>query len=187
MGYSLIHRQTQLNKIFKYMSEGQSLRKACSQEDVQTTTKSFLEWLASSQDFSIQYARAIEERGLFLFEECLTISDAKDQDMYFIDKNGNERIDNGKVTWLRDQVNTRKWFLSKLLPKKYADKLLLDTTTDGGKAQGFDLSIFQPDTLSLMARDAKIAEDRRKTLTAAAISSGDTEEVQDITHTEEAK
>ncbi len=55
-------------------------------------------------------------------DEIVDISDDGRNDTY-IDDNGNERTDNERVARSRLRVDTRKWMLSKMLPKVYGDKL----------------------------------------------------------------
>jgi hypothetical protein len=81
-------------------------------------------WLSKHPDFSEQYARAQSDRAAFLAEEILEISDDSTGD--FIDL-GEGKIAPNAVSVSRDKlkVDTRKWLMSKMAPKKYGDKLEL--------------------------------------------------------------
>ncbi|MBV5333021.1 terminase small subunit protein, partial [bacterium] len=72
--------------------------------------------------FSAQYTRAIQIRAIGWAEEIIEISDDGSQDTY-IDNNGNERTNNEVVARSRLRTDSRKWMLSKVLPKVYGDKL----------------------------------------------------------------
>jgi hypothetical protein len=43
-------------------------------------------------------------------------------------------VDAGWVAWQRNRVDTRKWLLSKLQPKKYGDKTTVDANLSGSVA-----------------------------------------------------
>lgn len=85
-------------------------------------------WLNdTTKDFSILYARAKKEQQEFLAEEIIDISDDSSGDILHTEKG---EIENKEfVSRSRLKVDTRKWLMSKLAPKKYGDKL--DVTTNG--------------------------------------------------------
>ena len=107
--------------IIEDISNGLSLRKACEKNDVKLRT--FRDYLANNEDKDAQYTRAREERSEKIFEEMFDIADEASRDE-----------DNPQaVSRARLQIDTRKWALSKMLPKKYGDKLDIDHTTKGEK------------------------------------------------------
>jgi hypothetical protein len=73
-------------------------------------------WIADNDDFRNQYAHACEERADYLAEEALVIAD--DQD-----------IDSGKIQRDKLRVDTRKWFVAKLHPKKYSERIQQEDIT----------------------------------------------------------
>lgn len=114
----------QASKVVEAVRSGKSLRKAC--EAIQLPHTTFLEWTKADGALADQYARARDEGLEVWAEEILEISD--------------ECKDPNKA---RVQVDARKWLLSKMLPKKYGDKLDLSSSegltinvikrTDAGK------------------------------------------------------
>jgi hypothetical protein len=90
-------------------------------------------WLQENPAFRDQYARAKEVMVEIMAEETFEIADDKSGDHY-TDEFGATRTDNGVIQRARLQVDTRKWFVSKLLPKKYGDKLIAEHSGPGGKA-----------------------------------------------------
>ena len=77
-----------------------------------------------SERFSEQYAKACEARTQYLADELLDIADA-----------------DGDVQRDRLRVDTRKWILSKLVPKKYGTKVTAEITgADGGPVKTEELS-----------------------------------------------
>lgn len=79
-----------------------------------------------------RYARACEDRADLIADEILTISDNTGGDIITL-PDGREVVDNAVIQRDRLRVDSRKWLLSKLQPKKYGDKI--DVTSDGEKIQ----------------------------------------------------
>jgi len=78
------------------------------------------EWLNADSLFVEQYARA-RDKGLdAMAEELLEIADEP------VGSTDNGATDNGAVARNRLRVDARKWYLSKLAPKRYGDRLELD-------------------------------------------------------------
>ena len=72
-------------------------------------------WRLIHPDFSAQYARAKLAQADVLAEDCLHIADHSTSETYMVD---------------RLRIDTRKWLASKLLPKQYGDKGLLEQKTE---------------------------------------------------------
>lgn len=100
------------------MDNGLSLRKSCIAAGVPLST--FLMWCDQDSALAVQYARTREDMIQAMFEDLITISDAP------VGTTDNGSTDSGAVAKQRLQVDTRKWALSKLAPKKYGDKLDID-------------------------------------------------------------
>lgn len=92
------------------IAEGASLRTAC--KDLGFKAPTFLDWVKADKNLAEQYAHARELQAEHYAEQIIEIADTT--------------LDPVKG---RLQVDARKWIASKLLPKKYGDKL--DLTTDG--------------------------------------------------------
>jgi hypothetical protein len=109
----------QLNDVFDLMSSGQvkSLGKACNRIGVNITT--VMKWIDQDSTGTLhqQYTRARDQMHDVMADEILAIADSPAP----LDASG--RVDNGMVQLMRLQIDTRKWLLSKLAPKKYGDKL----------------------------------------------------------------
>lgn len=83
-------------------------------------------WLEKNTAFRELYARAREIGWSRLAEQIVELSDDSRGDVIIED--GETRVDHENVQRSRLMVDTRKWLLSKVLPKIYGDKLAL---TDG--------------------------------------------------------
>lgn len=91
-------------------------------------------WLKQQDGFSEQYARACEDRAHALAEEALEIADDPAGDVVVVD--GVEKVCNENVQRSRLRVDTRKWFASKLFPRRYGDKIAV-----GGDETGAPLVV----------------------------------------------
>lgn len=112
------------------IAQGLSARSVCSMDGMPALT-TFFRWLREKEDFRQQYAYACEERTEAMAEDILDIADDGSNDLMLIQK-GSEtyEVENKEVTnRSRLRVDTRKWLMSKMKPKKYGDKL--DVTSDG--------------------------------------------------------
>jgi hypothetical protein len=90
-----------------------------------------MDWLSDNKEFAEQYARAKEEQCEFMAEEILDISDDDSLDMAFTEE-GKQFVDKEHINRSRLRVDTRKWILSKLKPKKYGDKIGVEHSGDIG-------------------------------------------------------
>lgn len=98
-----------------------SLKTICSGNGMPGVTTVY-RWLRENEDFAKNYARAKTEQAELLVEEMLQIADDGINDTQTGE--GGEPITNTDVIQRSKlRVDTRKWLASKLLPKKYGDKL----------------------------------------------------------------
>lgn len=92
-------------------------------------------WLAdpTNDNFRQQYARACEERSEAFIEEILDIADDGHNDWmetYYPNGDAKGWEENGEaIQRSKLRVEARKWYASKMKPKKYGDKI--DVTSDG--------------------------------------------------------
>lgn len=108
--------------ICERLASGSSLRAICALDSMPSASSVFL-WLTKYPDFSENYAKAVEERASGLFDEMLDIADDVTPDA-------------AEVAKARLRVDTRKWALSRMNPKKYGDKVTNEHTgPDGGPVQ----------------------------------------------------
>jgi hypothetical protein len=104
------------------MRSGSSCYQACKAANVVHST--FLSWVDADPLLSDKYARA---RGALIEKmanDLMEIADAP------VGSTESGATDSGAVQKQRLQVDTRKWLLSKLAPKKYGDKLELSGDQD---------------------------------------------------------
>tara|TARA_R110000822_G_scaffold170213_1_gene310130 strand:- start:22753 stop:23142 length:390 start_codon:yes stop_codon:yes gene_type:complete len=104
--------QALADRICERLAAGETLRAVCGDKDM-PAHQTVLRWTKDVEGFSDQYARA-RETGYALMADQLT---------EIADNDGDPARD-------RLRVDTRKWLLSKALPKVYGDKL--QHTGEGG-------------------------------------------------------
>jgi hypothetical protein len=106
------------------ISFGEGLVKICKDEHIPSRS-TVMRWLLNNKEFQDKYAQAREAQADYLLEELLDIADDKSGDTYE-DAKGNIKVDHENINRSRLRVDTRKWVIAKLAPKKYGDKVALD-------------------------------------------------------------
>ncbi|ELY4740640.1 DNA packaging protein [Cronobacter sakazakii] len=111
------------------LAEGESLRSVCRDEGM-PSKQAVLRWLARNESFRAQYVRAKEEGAEAIAEELFDIADDGSNDwMEKLDKDGEAigyQLNGEHVQRSKLRIDTRKWYLSKIMPKKYGDRIQHD-------------------------------------------------------------
>jgi len=121
VGRPSIYSQELAMEICRQLAEGKSLRKICKAEEMPNAS-TVHSWVLSNDDFSKQYARAREMQAEHYLDEIIEIADDGSNDTY-AGEDGVERFNADVVQRSKLRVDTRKWVMSKLAPKKYSDKV----------------------------------------------------------------
>ena len=123
-GRPQIYTQGLADQVCAKLAEGISVRTVCLSDDMPCATTVF-KWLREIPEFAQQYARAKQESADAMFEELMDIADDGSNDWMESNKEGNQGYAfNGEALQRsRLRVDTRKWALSKIMPKKYGDKI----------------------------------------------------------------
>jgi hypothetical protein len=103
--------------VLEGMMSGLSAFKACQAAGVPQST--FTTWLLDDADLAERYTRAREALIEKMASDLMEIADTP------VGSTESGATDSGAVQKQRLQVDTRKWLLSKLAPKRYGDKLEL--------------------------------------------------------------
>jgi outer membrane lipoprotein-sorting protein len=109
MGRPTIYSEDLANKICDRIAFGRSLRSVCEDSDI-PNKMTVLRWLRDKPDFRAQYEISRKELIELEADRLLEIADNSDEDP--------QRS--------RLMVDARKWLLSKLVPKKYGDRIELE-------------------------------------------------------------
>lgn len=124
-------------RLCERIAGGESVRTISRDEDMPSMATVF-RWLAAHPEFREQYARAKEMQAEAFAEELMDIADDGSNDWMEI-HHGDDSEDVGwkvngeNIQRSRLRVDTRKWVASKLLAKKYGDKIQNEVSgPDGG-------------------------------------------------------
>lgn len=112
---------------------GESLREICRDDDMPDKS-TVMRWLAQHPEFRDQYACAREAQADYFAEEIIEISDDGTND-WMERKNSDGttyEVENREVlNRSRLRVDTRKWLMARMAPKKYGDKIEQNVQMDG--------------------------------------------------------
>jgi hypothetical protein len=132
------------NEICRRLATGESLRAICRSEGM-PNRDTVNEWVANDiKGFSVQYARA-RDKGLdMMADETLAIADDGENDWMASNDPDNPgyKFNGEHYQRSRLRVDTRKWYLSKLAPKRYGEKLTAEFTgKDGEPLAGITINL----------------------------------------------
>ena len=112
------------DEICRKLADGESLRSVCRSEGMPPESTVRLWALDDREGFAAQYTRAREIGYHSMADELLEIADDATND--WMERNGEEsegwQLNGEHVQRSRIRLDTRKWMLSKVLPKVYGDK-----------------------------------------------------------------
>jgi hypothetical protein len=83
-------------------------------------------WLNDDADLAAEYTRAREDLLELMASDLLDIADRP------VGSTESGTTDSGAVADKKVQIDTRKWLLSKLAPKRYGDRVGLELTGQNG-------------------------------------------------------
>ena len=108
------------DEICRRISLGESLI-SVTRDPAMPSERSVYDWLASRPQFSQKYTRAREAQAEHWADQMIEMTDS------LLPRDGRV-ADHAEVQAMRLAVDTRKWLLSKLLPKKYGDRVGLEAS-----------------------------------------------------------
>jgi hypothetical protein len=119
------------DQILQMMADGISSPKIAAQLKISEST--IYAWIIDDYEgFGQKYARAKHIVALRWADEISDIADHK-RDDYVMNEEGKMVLDMEAVARSRLRIDTRKWLLSKVLPKVYGEKVITEITgKDGG-------------------------------------------------------
>jgi hypothetical protein len=127
----------------------ESLRSIC-RDDEMPAMGTVMRWLAKYPDFRDQYARTREAQAEVQQEEILEISDNCTDDVQLLigsEDGGLGRINHSAIARAKLQIDTRKWLMSKMQPKKYGDKTVLSNDPENPLPSGNVTVAVTPDVI----------------------------------------
>jgi hypothetical protein len=136
-------------EVLEGMRNGLSTFKSCQVAGIANST--FHKWVGEDSLLRDNYAHAREDLIERMAQEVLELSDSE------VPETGDGKKDWQAIQKHKLQVDTRKWLLSKLAPKKYGDRLELAGDKENPlQVQTIDASKLSTDTLAqiMAAKDA---------------------------------
>jgi len=133
MAYSQEKKDECFDWIISEIESGKSLISTLNTNGMPSTSTFYI-WLETEVEKSKRYACACEVRELLILDEIISIADSQENDA--IETDSGIITNHNAINRNRLQIDSRKWMLGKLNPKKYGDKV--DTTNtniniDAGK------------------------------------------------------
>lgn len=135
------------------------LRAICSEPGM-PDLRSLLRWLDTEPRFRTQYARARALQAELIADDIVEIADDTAED-FKEDAHGKLRVDGEAIQRSKLRVDTRKWLVAKLLPKKYGDKAedaSASSVPEKGKEEGIQYRLTEERRAALMERRRQIIE-----------------------------
>lgn len=123
------------DEICGQLAGGRSLVEIC-RADTMPSEMTVYRWLRRDETFRAQYVQAREDQADHLADEILEIADDGRND--WMERNRGEdapsmAVDSEHIQRSRLRIDTRKWLMSKVAPKKYGDRLSQELSgPDGG-------------------------------------------------------
>lgn len=110
------------NKICGLIAEGNSVLQVTKMKGMPKTSAIY-DWLDKHPDFADKYARACGDRADGIFDDMLEIADHNSEDQY-ITEEGKELTNGEAIQRSKLRVDTRKWMLARMNPRKYSERLI---------------------------------------------------------------
>ena len=119
MAYKADEVENIFNQIIIEIIGGRSLKSILKDEGM-PSINTFYKWIEGCEIKMNHYARAMNIRADYLFEEIIEISDDSSNDT--IETDNGPVMNSEFVQRSRLKVDARKWVVSKMNPKKYGEK-----------------------------------------------------------------
>lgn len=129
MGRPSSYSESVASEICMRIAEGESLLAICKDDHLPSRT-TVHEWIVDNKNgFADMYARAKAACVDRMAEEIIEIANTPEIGVKTVSKaTGMETTEGDMVEHRRLKIDARKWYLSKVAPKKYGDKLDLNHT-----------------------------------------------------------
>jgi len=126
MGRPTKYRDSVANAICIRLMIGESLNKICQLDSYPKKTTVY-RWLIEKEDFREKYQRAREMQQEHYLDEIIEIADDSSQD--YVETEKGPTLDREHVQRSKLRIETRRWTMERLAPKKYGDKKAIDHTS----------------------------------------------------------
>lgn len=154
MAYTQEKKDECFDWIISEIESGKSLI-SCLNTNGMPSTSTFYIWLEQTDENGVKteeaeekskrYARACEVRELLMLDEIIEIADKQGEDIIHTDTG--DIVNHNVINRNRLQIDARKWYLSKVNPKKYGDKVQQEHSGEikGQHPHTIQIEITKPD------------------------------------------
>jgi|WetSurMetagenome_2_1015567.scaffolds.fasta_scaffold01362_12 hypothetical protein len=150
-GRPSIYTEALGDEICKRLADGESLNAICKDSHM-PDERAVRYWaLDLAHSFSPKYTRAREVQAMRWADELLDIADDNVGDVVSSD-DGVERVNHDHIARSRLRVDTRKWLLSKMLPKVFGEVMTNKHTGHDGGAVKVGVTVMTPSKFEEIAR-----------------------------------
>lgn len=109
-----------VDKLCDLIASGYSLRQI-GKIDGMPYKSTVMAWVRDKPEFQERYARAKRDQAEAFAEEIIDIADESTND--WMEREGKKVADKDAIARSRLRIDTRKWIMAKMLPKKYGDNI----------------------------------------------------------------
>jgi hypothetical protein len=160
------------DQICNRLMAGESLNQICKTEGFppESTVRTWV-YRETDPEFCANYARAREIQTERFADELIALADSKQGDIEIVvneDGSTYERVNREVIERNRLQIDTRKWVISKILPKKYGDKLNLEHSGTVNHTAN-PAEFLSTGTLEAIERELSISASNEPILNAEAV------------------
>ncbi len=143
VGRPTTYTEKQADEICDRLAGGESLRSIC--QDPMPPQSVVFQWLSKQEKFAENYTRARQFWAECEFERMMEIADTPQVGIKTktTDK-GVETIEGDMVDHRRLQVDTRKWALARMFPKKFSDSSRIAHTDPDGNVLKVEVTRVNP-------------------------------------------
>jgi len=135
VGQHILRTPENSERICDMIAEGCSLRQVA--QVIGLTEAAIRKWTKDDKEFGKHYTKAMVNRLEKMADELVELADA--------DCSGPDgKPDNALVQQRRLQVDTRKWILSKMLPRRFGDKIEISSDPDAPALTRIELVAVYP-------------------------------------------
>lgn len=121
-------------RLCELIAGGASLRSVCMHNGMPRAPSIILDWRADHPTFDKHYTRAVQDRHEYWASEVLDIADTPEIGQKITDSNqfGRTVVEGDMLEHRKLRIDSRRWLLSKLEPKKYGDRTQLEHSGPNG-------------------------------------------------------
>ena len=133
-GRPSLYTQEIADEICERLATGESLNSICKSDHLPSEV-TVRRWVYEDRHgLSARYTQARDIGLDVMADQCIQIADDGENDSY-VDDEGRKRTDFDVIARSKLRFDARRWYLSKLAPKRYGDRIAQEITNPDGSLQ----------------------------------------------------